>query len=63
MNGLHDNTSILLKDATKKQLDASINWYQEKREEWPKKFDRIMPERWYSNLYACIAERGSRIGK
>ena len=58
MNGpLHNDISKSVKEATLKEIEASINWYEGRDKKHP------LPHRWKDNLEILKAERTNRIGK
>jgi len=68
MNGaLHNDISKSVKEATLKEIEASINWYKERLlwfEDPNGKYPHFkMPHGWLDNLEILKAERTNRIGK
>jgi hypothetical protein len=60
---LHNNCKKLLCDASNKEIEISIAWYERQIKEFPDKFGHPVPDSWRDNLAALKEERTNRVGK
>jgi len=60
---LHNNCDKPLSEASNKEIDSSIVWYELHIREWPEKFGRPAPIKFRDNLAILKAERANRFKK
>ena len=60
---LHNDCKKLLCDASNKEIENSIVWYERQIKEFPDKYGHPVPASFHDNLAILKAERTNKLGK